>query len=68
MSQPVSNVDFQQHVIDSLARLETNMTSLIGNGKDGRIDKIEDKIFWLIMIVAGLIVAVGGPAALAALK
>ncbi len=33
--------EFQLHVIDSLARLNTNMTSLVGNGQPGRIHIIE---------------------------
>lgn len=36
--------EFQDHVIDTLARLDTNMTSLIGNGQPGRISKIETSI------------------------
>jgi hypothetical protein len=46
--------EFQLHVVDSLARLETKMTDLIGNGKLGRVGTLErsverlKKFAWLI--------------------
>ena len=43
--------DFEQHVTDSLARLETSMYSLIGNGQPGRIAQIERKVTALIVAV-----------------
>ncbi len=36
--------DFQLRVIDSLARLETTMESLAGNGQPGRVGKLEDTV------------------------
>lgn len=33
--------EFQIKVIDSLARLETKMTDLVGNGKPGRVRLLE---------------------------
>lgn len=36
--------DFQFHVVEALARLDTKMTSLVGNGKPGRVDQLEDKV------------------------
>jgi hypothetical protein len=36
--------EFQNHVIDTLARLDTNMKSLVGNGQPGRIQCIEDDV------------------------
>lgn len=60
--------DFEQHVVDSLARLETNMTSLIGNGKPGRIDRIEAWLWRLGLAVAALAALAFGPQAIALLK
>lgn len=36
--------DFQTHVIDMLARLDTKMEDLAGNGKPGRVSKLEDAV------------------------
>jgi len=36
--------EFQASVLLSLAKLETNMESLVGNGQPGRMSKIEDKV------------------------
>jgi hypothetical protein len=36
--------DFQSHVVDTLARLDTNMTMLVGNGHPGRVTRIEDDL------------------------
>lgn len=47
---------FEQHVTDSLARLEAQMESLVGNGQPGRIATIEKKVFYLIL--GGIILAV----------
>lgn len=60
--------EFEQHVIDSLARLETNMTALIGNGKAGRIDRIESWLWRLGLAVAVLAALSFGPQAIALLK
>lgn len=64
----MTQMEFEQHVIDSLARLETNMTSLIGNGKAGRIDKLEA---WLMRLAIGMGILAAltlGPSAIALLK
>lgn len=36
--------DFQSHVIDTLARLDTKIESLIGNGQPGRVGKLEASV------------------------
>jgi len=36
--------DFQSHVIEALARLDTHMESLVGNGQPGRVGKLEEKV------------------------
>ncbi|MGH9404395.1 MAG: hypothetical protein ACRD3D_01005 [Terriglobia bacterium] len=57
---------FQEHVIDSLARLETDMRALVGNGQPGRVDKIEAEISSLQESRArgrGAIAAIGACAA-----
>ena len=38
------NDEFQVRVIDSLARLETHMESLVGNGQPGRVSVLETDI------------------------
>jgi hypothetical protein len=38
------NEDFQSKVIDSLARLETHMEDLVGNGKPGRVANLEEDV------------------------
>jgi hypothetical protein len=52
--------DFQTHVVDMLARLDTKMEDLIGNGKPGRVAKLEDEVKsinkWRWMIF-GIVVA-----------
>lgn len=40
--------EFQIKVIDSLARLETHMDSLVGNGQPGRVTKLEIAVAKLI--------------------
>ena len=35
---------FQDHVIAALAKLDTQMTSLLGNGQPGRISTLEDEM------------------------
>lgn len=35
---------FHDHVIASLARLETQITNLVGNGQPGRVQKLEDAV------------------------
>lgn len=51
--------EFQLHVIESLARLETNMTTLVGNGQPGRVTKLEDRVDslrrWRWLITGGII-------------
>lgn len=36
--------EFQMHVVDTLARLDTKMTDLAGNGKPGRVNKLEESV------------------------
>ena len=36
--------EFQTKVVDSLARLETHMEDLVGNGKPGRVKELEDQV------------------------
>jgi hypothetical protein len=36
--------EFQSHVIDTLARLDTKMESLVGNGQPGRVSKLESAV------------------------
>jgi hypothetical protein len=36
--------DFQDHVIDVLARLDTHMSDLVGNGQPGRVQKLETSV------------------------
>jgi hypothetical protein len=46
--------EFQMHVVDTLARLDTKVTDLAGNGKPGRVTELEKsvdslrKFSWLI--------------------
>lgn len=61
MNEPLS---FEQHVVDSLARLETSMDTLTGSA--GRVTKLEDKVFKVIIAVVVLAVLVLGPAAVMA--
>jgi hypothetical protein len=57
----MTEVEFQIHVVDALARLDTQMKTLVGNGQPGRIDRVEmavgrlNKIAW---ISGGIIIAV----------
>lgn len=55
--------DFESHVVDALARLETTMHSLVGNGQPGRIDILEGKVNKIIYIGIGSAVAIFGPMA-----
>lgn len=57
---------FEQHVVDSLARLETSMESLVGNGHPGRVAELERKVLYLIIGGVLLAVAQFGPMAVAA--
>lgn len=34
--------EFETHVTDSLARLETNLKEILGNGQPGRLQRIEE--------------------------
>lgn len=36
--------EFQLHVVDTLARLDTKMTDLVGNGKPGRVKELEKQV------------------------
>ena len=38
------DIEFQREVLDKLIRLETKMDSLVGNGQQGRMKSVEDKI------------------------
>lgn len=61
------NPEFEKHVTDSLARLETKMDTLIG--PDGRVTSLENKV--LKIIIYGTVVAVlvlGPSVVLAALR
>lgn len=41
----MSDPEFQRHVTDSLARLETKMTILVGeDGTGGRMASVEDRV------------------------
>ena len=40
----ITEPDFQLHVIDALARLETNLKALTGNGQPGRVGKLETDV------------------------
>ena len=63
----MSDATFEQHVTDSLARLETSMESLIG--PEGRINKIETTLFRVVIGTIILAVLVLGPVAvISALK
>ena len=50
----MTDQEFKDHVTDLLARLDTKMTALVGNGQPGRISQIEaqleivKKIAWSI--------------------
>lgn len=52
---------FHADVIASLARLETNMKSLVGNGQPGRVTQLEEAVESLNRwkwIVAGVIITI----------
>jgi hypothetical protein len=36
--------EFQVHVIDTLARLDTKMETLVGNGQPGRVGRLEEQL------------------------
>jgi len=55
------SLGFEQHVIDSLARLETNMNSL--TGPEGRVNRLETIVTRLVIGGVILAVLVLGPAA-----
>lgn len=61
------NDNFEQHVIDALARLETNMESLVGNGQPGRVSKLETKVSYIIVIGIAAAILLFGPQAVMAL-
>ena len=44
MEDQVRDDEYKLHVIDALARLETNMQTLVGNGQPGRIGKLEGAV------------------------
>lgn len=60
--------EFEQHVIDALARLETNMHDLVGNGQPGRIDKLESNMLKVMIGLAILAALALGPQAIALFK
>lgn len=64
----MSSTDFEQHVVASLARLETSMDDLLGKGKKGRIEKIEDNVTYLIIGLVVLAAIVLGPQAIALIR
>jgi hypothetical protein len=51
---PVRSHDFRLLVIQKLTLLETMMADLVGNGRPGRIQQLEDKVrshdrlFWVL--------------------
>jgi len=50
------DTQFKMHVMESLGRLEANMTSLCGNGQPGRVSKLEakvDKLEWYCAAAIG---------------
>ena len=57
----MTDVEFQIHVVDALARLDTKMKTLVGNGQPGRIDRVEmavsrlNRVAW---IGGGIVIAV----------
>ena len=60
--------EFENKVIADLAVLKASMKTLVGNGQPGRISKIEDRVFWLILTCIVLALGSGAPAVLAMLK
>jgi hypothetical protein len=38
------DLEFQREVLNKLARLETKMDALVGNGQPGRMRMVEDKV------------------------
>lgn len=50
----MKDLNFEQHVVDSLARLETEMSSL--TGPDGRVGRLESTV--LKLVIGGVILAV----------
>ena len=44
MGLRVIDMEFQREVLNKLARLETKMDSLVGNGQPGRMKMAEDKV------------------------
>jgi len=54
------SLNFEQHVIDSLARLETNMATLTGS--EGRVTVLEKRVLQLIIGTVVLAVLALGPA------
>lgn len=53
--------EFQTKVVESLARLETNMENLVGNGQPGRVTKLEEEVKDLSKwrwIIGGVIIAI----------
>lgn len=51
--------EFQLKVVESLARLETHMQDLVGNGKPGRVTNLEKEVQalarWRWIITGGII-------------
>ena len=62
MSTELSNLTpFESHTVEVLAELKTDMKSLVGNGQPGRVTKLEDKVFKLMIAVAVIAALALGP-------
>lgn len=57
-----------ENIITTLSELKTDMKSIVGNGRPGRLDTLEAKVFWIIVYGVAVAVLVLGPAAFALLK
>lgn len=56
----MENKEFETRVTESLARLETHMENLVGNGQPGRVTKLEEKVDSLSKwrwIISGALIA-----------
>lgn len=41
---PDGNQEFREQVIEALTELRRDMKSLVGNGRPGRVEKLEEKV------------------------
>lgn len=64
----MTDEDFKQHIIAALARLETSMHDIVGNGQPGRLQKLEANVTYIFIALGILGALVLGPSALALLK